>query len=58
MIVFAIMEPGKSPELAQDAHQSEHHEVGGTNAITICLGIGAASMLGAAYATKRLSELS
>jgi len=57
MIVFAIMEPGKSPELAQDAHPSEHHGTEGTNAIAICLVIGAWSTLGAAYATKRLKDL-
>lgn len=52
--VFAIFEPGKSPELAQDAHPSEHHATDGPNAIAICLAIGALSNLVAAYSTYRL----
>ncbi len=52
--VFAILEPGKSPELATDAHPSEHHSTDGPNAIAVCLFIGAISTLGAAYATRRL----
>jgi len=57
MIVFSILEPGKSPELATDAHPSEHHGTDGPNAIAICLFIGACSTLGAAYATKKLKDL-
>lgn len=57
MIVFGILEPGKSPELAHDAHPDEHHGTDGPNAISVCLVIGAFSMLGAAYATKRLKQL-
>jgi solute carrier family 45, member 1/2/4 len=56
-IVFAILEPGKSPELATDAHPSEHHGTDGPNAIAVCLFIGAMSTLGAAYATRRLKYL-
>jgi solute carrier family 45 protein 1/2/4 len=56
MIVFAILEPGKSPELS-DAHPSEHHSTGGPNAISVCLFIGAISSIGAAYATKRLKDM-
>lgn len=57
MLVFSILEPGKSPELAHDAHPSEHHGTDGPNAIAICLLIGAVSTVGAAYATKKLKDL-
>ncbi len=53
-IVFAILEPGKSPELAKEAHPDEHHSTDGPNAIAVCLFIGALSTVGAAYATTRL----
>ena len=56
-IVFAILEPGKSPELATDAHPSEHHSTDGPNAISVCLFIGAFSTFGAAYATWRLRSM-
>jgi solute carrier family 45, member 1/2/4 len=56
-IVFAVLEPGKSPELATDAHPSEHHGTDGPNAIAVCLFIGAISMIGAAYATSKLKYL-
>jgi solute carrier family 45 protein 1/2/4 len=57
MLVFSILEPGKSPELAHDAHPSEHHGTDGPNAIAVCLFIGALSTIGAAYATKKLRDL-
>lgn len=57
MLVFSILEPGKSPELAQDAHPSEHHSTDGPNAIAVCLLIGALSSVGASYATKKLKDL-
>ncbi|KAM0129990.1 hypothetical protein ACHAO1_008154 [Botrytis cinerea] len=57
MIVFSILEPGKSPELAQNAKEGEHHGTEGPNAISICLFIGAISTIGAAYATKKLRDL-
>lgn len=57
MIVFYILEPGKSPELADDADPSEHHGTDGPNAIAVCLFIGAISTVGAAFATKRLRDL-
>merc|ERR1712098_11650 len=57
MIVFNILEPGKSPELAHDADPSEHHSTDGPNAIAVCLFIGAVSTIGAAFATKRLRAL-
>jgi solute carrier family 45 protein 1/2/4 len=57
MIVFSILEPGKSPELASDADPSEHHGTDGPNAIAVCLFIGALSAVGAAWATKKLRDL-
>lgn len=57
MIVFSILEPGKSPELANDAHPSEHHGTDGPNAIAVCLFIGACSTMGAVLATKKLKDL-
>ena len=57
LIVFSILEPGKSPELAHDADPEEHHGTDGPNAIAVCLFIGALSTLGAAYATRRLKYL-
>lgn len=55
MIVFAILEPGKSPELAEGGEQAPPAE--GVNAIGVCLFIGAISTLGAAVATKKLKKL-
>lgn len=54
--VFSIMEPGKSPELAKDAHPDEHHSTEGVSAVGVCLFIGALSSLIAARATRRLKE--
>ncbi|KKA30565.1 hypothetical protein TD95_001088, partial [Thielaviopsis punctulata] len=56
-IVFSILEPGKSPELATDAHPSETHSTDGPNAIAVCLFIGAISALFAAYAALKLKRL-
>ena len=56
-IVFAILEPGKSPELAQHAHPDEHADASGPNAIAVCLFIGAMSTFYAAYATRKLKNL-
>lgn len=56
-LVFAIVEPGKSPELAQHAHPDEHASTGGPNAIAICLFIGAMSTFYAAFATRKLKYL-
>ncbi|KAB2577010.1 Major facilitator superfamily domain general substrate transporter [Lasiodiplodia theobromae] len=52
--VFSLLEPGKSPELAKEAHPAETHPTDGPNAIAVCLFIGALSAAGAAYATSRL----
>ena len=52
--VFSVLEPGKSPELAKEAHPDEHHSTEGPNAIAVCLFIGALAAVVAAYATRRL----
>lgn len=57
MVVFSLLEPGTSPELADPAHPEDHHSTDGPNAIAVCLFIGAISNLGAAFATKKLKEL-
>lgn len=57
MVVFALLEPGKSPELAHDADPSEHHGTDGPNAIAVCLCIGSMCTIGAAFATRRLRSL-
>lgn len=55
MIVFSVLEPGKSPELAGvDAGKGDEEVGRGPNAIAVCLFIGALSAIGAAYATRRL----
>lgn len=56
-LVFAILEPGKSPELAQHADPDEHASTGGPNSIAVCLFIGAMSTFYAAYATRKLKYL-
>ncbi|KAK1757499.1 sucrose transporter [Echria macrotheca] len=56
-IVFSILEPGKSPELATDAHPSEHSDTKGPNAIAVCMFIGAISAVAAAWATTKLKHL-
>ncbi|KAK7739978.1 hypothetical protein SLS53_005572 [Cytospora paraplurivora] len=53
-LVFSILEPGKSPELATDAHPSEHHPTDGPNAISVCLFIGAIAACAALVATRKL----
>ncbi|KAI9802422.1 MAG: hypothetical protein M1825_002806 [Sarcosagium campestre] len=53
-IVFSILEPGTSPELAGDENAESHANVEGVNAISVCLFIGALSALVAAYSTTRL----
>ncbi|KAK4996852.1 hypothetical protein LTR66_003639 [Elasticomyces elasticus] len=53
-VVFSVLEPGKSPELAKDAHPDEHHSTDGLNGISVCLFVGALSSVVAAWATRRL----
>jgi len=55
-LVFSLLEPGKSPELATHAHPSEHHSTEGVSGIAVCLFIGAVSAVGAAWATRRLGS--
>ncbi|POR39460.1 General alpha-glucoside permease [Tolypocladium paradoxum] len=56
-IVFAVLEPGKSPELAADADPNKVASGGGPNAIAVCLFIGAMSSVVAAFATRKLKYL-
>lgn len=56
-IVFSILEPGKSPELAHDANPSEHSHTDGPNAIAVCMFIGAIAALMAGYTTTKLKHL-
>lgn len=56
-IVFAVLEPGKSPELATDADPSEHHSTDGPNAIAVCLFIGSIAACAAAVTTKKLRRI-
>ena len=55
MIVFSILEPGRSPELHEDGSAEDIQKAAdGPNAIAVCLFIGALSAVGAAYATGRM----
>lgn len=55
MIVFSILEPGKSPELHEDLGEEDVAKAAdGPNAIAVCLFIGALSSLVAAYSTTRM----
>ncbi|KAI1828103.1 major facilitator superfamily domain-containing protein [Xylaria intraflava] len=56
-IVFSILEPGKSPELAHGAHPDEHHGTDGPNGVAVCLFIGALSAIAAVFATRRLKAM-
>ena len=56
-VVFSILEPGKSPELATDAKPSEQSNTGGPNAIAVCMFIGAIAALAAAWNTSKLKHM-
>ncbi|KAI9680000.1 MAG: hypothetical protein M1817_005015 [Caeruleum heppii] len=62
-IVFALLEPGMSPELAGGAGGKNEGEADipapgdGVNAIAVCLFIGALSTFVAAYATSRMRHV-
>ncbi|KAI1262960.1 major facilitator superfamily domain-containing protein [Xylariaceae sp. FL1019] len=56
-VVFSILEPGKSPELAHNAHPDEHHSTEGPNGVAVCLFIGALSAIAAVFATKKLKNM-
>ncbi|KAK5628092.1 hypothetical protein RRF57_003806 [Xylaria bambusicola] len=53
-IVFGILEPGTSPELAHGANPDEHHNTDGPNGVAVCLFIGALSAIAAVFATRKL----
>jgi solute carrier family 45 protein 1/2/4 len=55
-VVFSILEPGKSPELAKDAHPDEHHSTEGLSGIGVCLFIGELCALMAAKVSRGLKE--
>lgn len=55
-IVFSIVEPGKSPELAQDSPKDELHAAGGISGIGICLFIGAVCAGVAAWKCRDLGR--
>ncbi|KAF5963916.1 SUT1D-like sucrose transporter [Fusarium bulbicola] len=54
-IVFAVLEPGESPELVGD--EKKQPDPDGPNAIAVCLFIGAMSSLVAAYVTRKLKAM-
>ncbi|KAK8095782.1 hypothetical protein PG999_013804 [Apiospora kogelbergensis] len=56
-IVFAVLEPGKSPELANDARPDDRHSTDGPNAIAVCMFIGAISAAMSVFATRKLKYL-
>lgn len=63
-IVFQILEPGKHPELHKGTDMEGEGKddvvkkvTEGPNAIAVCLFIGAASAVGAAYATARMKRM-
>ena len=55
MVVFSLLEPGKSPELHEEG--DKENAADGPNAIAVCLFIGALSAVGAAYATRQMRTL-
>ncbi|KAI0535750.1 major facilitator superfamily domain-containing protein [Xylaria digitata] len=56
-IVFNILEPGKSPELAHGVRPDEHHNTDGPNGVAVCLFIGALSAIAAVFATRKLKAM-
>lgn len=59
MIVFAILEPGKSRELGagDDDNKTTTPTTTGPNAISVCLFIGALSTLVSVFVTRKLRDL-
>jgi solute carrier family 45 protein 1/2/4 len=55
MIVFAVLEPGKSRELGGE--EDTQPSVTGPNAISVCLFIGAMSTVVASFMTRKLRTL-
>ncbi|KAG5978326.1 hypothetical protein E4U55_006239 [Claviceps digitariae] len=56
-VVFAVLEPGKSRELAADQPQGGLPKAEGPNAISVCLFIGAISAVVASFSTRKLKYL-
>ncbi|KAK4250838.1 general alpha-glucoside permease [Corynascus novoguineensis] len=56
-VIFALLEPGKSPELAAEAPPGEQSDPTGPNAIAVCMFLGALSSLVAAWSTTQLRQL-
>lgn len=56
-LVFAILEPGKSPELASEEHPGEPADTNGPNAIAVTMLIGSLGTLVAAYVAKKLRHI-
>jgi solute carrier family 45 protein 1/2/4 len=55
--VFAMLEPGKSPELAAEGEVVPPAEQTGPNAIAVCMFLGALSSLVSAWSTRKLKAL-
>lgn len=55
-LVFSILEPGKSPELAQHAKPEEHHSTDGVSGIGVCLFIGSICSAWAAWRCRNLGR--
>jgi solute carrier family 45 protein 1/2/4 len=55
--VFAVLEPGKSPELAAEGEVVPPAEQTGPNAIAVCMFLGALSSLVSAWSTRKLKAL-
>lgn len=55
-VVFSILEPGKSPELAQHAKPEEQHGTEGVGGIAVCLFIGAGCAAWAAWRCRDLGR--
>ncbi|KAK4466603.1 major facilitator superfamily domain-containing protein [Cladorrhinum samala] len=56
-LVFAILEPGKSPELASEEHPGEPADTNGLNAIAVTMLIGSLGTLVAAHVAKKLRHI-
>ncbi|KAI9714772.1 MAG: hypothetical protein M1820_000061 [Bogoriella megaspora] len=56
MIVFRLLEPGKSPELTEDPH-NRHPPENGVNAIAVCMFIGGICSLIASHLTRKLRRM-
>ncbi|KAK3996335.1 major facilitator superfamily domain-containing protein [Cladorrhinum sp. PSN332] len=57
-LVFAILEPGKNPELASEEHPGQPADINGPNAIAVSMVIGSLGTLVAAYVAQKLRHIS